>query len=136
MPVCFADTAHYLALLNARDALHWTAIEASRRVSGSVVTSSWVIQELADGLATPPSRSVFLRLLDALRNDPDLLIVGFDATLWRKALDLYRDRPDKAWSLTDCTSFVIMQEHHIREALTADSHFEQAGFTVLLKTPP
>jgi len=45
---------------------------------------------------------------------------------------LYQNRPDKNWSLTDCISFVVMQEHGITEALTADRHFEQAGFVPLL----
>jgi predicted nucleic acid-binding protein len=48
-------------------------------------------------------------------------------------VDLYRRRPDKAWSLTDCISFVVMQREGITEALTGDQHFEQAGFVALLK---
>jgi predicted nucleic acid-binding protein len=48
-------------------------------------------------------------------------------------LDLYRRRPDKAWSVTDCISFVVMEGDGIREALTGDQHFEQAGFVALLK---
>ena len=46
---------------------------------------------------------------------------------------LYRERADKEWPLTDCISFVVMQEHGLAEALTADHHFEQAGFKALLK---
>ena len=46
---------------------------------------------------------------------------------------LYAERPDKDWSLTDCISFVVMREMDISEALTGDRHFEQAGFTVLLR---
>jgi predicted nucleic acid-binding protein len=42
-------------------------------------------------------------------------------------------RPDKDWSLTDCISFVVMENQDITEALTADRHFVQAGFTALLK---
>jgi predicted nucleic acid-binding protein len=48
-------------------------------------------------------------------------------------LDLYASRFDKAWSLTDCISFVVMEQQGIREALTGDHHFEQAGFVALLK---
>jgi uncharacterized protein len=41
-------------------------------------------------------------------------------------------RRDKEWSLTDCISFVVMKERGLTEALTADHHFEQAGFKALL----
>jgi predicted nucleic acid-binding protein len=46
--------------------------------------------------------------------------------------DLYRNRADKNWSLTDCISFVVMKRKGITEALTGDHHFEQAGFKALL----
>ena len=46
---------------------------------------------------------------------------------------MYRSRNDKAWSLTDCISFVVMEQEGLTEALTGDHHFEQAGFTALLK---
>jgi uncharacterized protein len=42
-------------------------------------------------------------------------------------------RPDKDWSLTDCISFVVMEDEGIKEVLMADRHFEQAGFIALLK---
>ena len=50
----------------------------------------------------------------------------------KRALDQYERRPDKDWSLTDCLSFLLMEERGITEALTADHHFEQAGFRALL----
>ena len=50
-----------------------------------------------------------------------------------RGLALYDARPDKQWSLTDCISFLVMQDRRITEALTGDHHFEQAGFTALLK---
>jgi len=131
--VVFADTFYYLALINPRDAAHTRALEASRKSSTKVVTSAWVIQELADGLAAPPVRDGFLRLLSSLEAEPDTLIIEPDTALWRRGLDLYRSRTHKAWSLTDCISFEIMRQHGITEALTADRHFEQAGFTALLK---
>jgi predicted nucleic acid-binding protein len=46
---------------------------------------------------------------------------------------LYDQRPDKAWSLTDCISFTIMQDYGLRDALTGDHHFEQAGFNMLME---
>jgi len=41
--------------------------------------------------------------------------------------------PDKGWSLTDCASFVIMEDEGLPAALTHDHHFEQAGFQALLR---
>ena len=49
-------------------------------------------------------------------------------------MELYFARTDKEWSLTDCVSFEIMRMQGTAEALTADHHFEQAGFTALLKS--
>jgi predicted nucleic acid-binding protein len=52
--------------------------------------------------------------------------------LFERGLRLFFDRPDKEWSLTDCISFTVMRDHKIVRALTADRHFAQAGFAVLL----
>jgi uncharacterized protein len=129
----FADTFYYLALVNPRDAAHERAVAVGNRISGSVLTSAWVIQELADGLAAPPARSGFLRLLAALESDRHTTIVGPTEELWKRGVHLYRSRPDKGWSLTDCISFEIMQDNGITDALTGDHHFAQAGFKALLK---
>jgi predicted nucleic acid-binding protein len=55
------------------------------------------------------------------------------AILSDRALELYQQHADKEWTLTDCASFVVMRERGITAALTGDRHFEQAGFTALLK---
>ena len=48
-------------------------------------------------------------------------------------MDFYRARPDKEWSLTDRLSFEAMRELGVRDALTSDQHFVQAGFRALLR---
>ena len=53
--------------------------------------------------------------------------------LYSRALRLYRERPDKEWTLTDCVSFIVMEDRGITEALTTDEHFQQAGFDVLMR---
>jgi predicted nucleic acid-binding protein len=78
-------------------------------------------------------RESFPRLLAALRADPACITLPATQDVFDAGVELYARRPDKAWSLTDCISFVVMQEHDIREALTGDRHFEQAGFIALLK---
>lgn len=70
---------------------------------------------------------------DALRADPKFRVLSSSPQLYAAGLNLYRRRRDKFWQLTDCISFAVMKEQHIREALTGDQHFEQAGFTALLR---
>jgi hypothetical protein len=71
--------------------------------------------------------------LENLRSDPEMTIVPAEQRLFDKGIELYARRRDKAWSLTDCISFVAMKEMRLREALTGDHHFEPAGFRALLK---
>jgi predicted nucleic acid-binding protein len=98
-----------------------------------VVTTEYVLLEVATFFCQTAHRSVFLGLLQTLQNDPATTIVPSSSDLWQRGVDLFAARLDKDWSLTDCISFVVMQEHGITDALTADHHFEQAGFVALLK---
>lgn len=74
-----------------------------------------------------------IRLLTSLREYPTVEIIPPDSTLFDRGFDLYSQRPDKGWSLTDCISFVVMTERGLTDALTGDHHFEQAGFRALLR---
>lgn len=56
-----------------------------------------------------------------------------DSTLFLRGLEFYRNRADKDWGLTDCISFVVMQDNNLIDALTMDEHFQQAGFRPLLR---
>jgi predicted nucleic acid-binding protein len=134
MRVVFADTFYFLALINPSDQYHQKALGFTRAFKDRMLTTDWVITELADALAgTPRGRSEALATLADLQADPDATIVPFSSTLMSDGLDLYARRPDKQWSLTDCVSFVVMQREGIAEALTGDQHFVQAGFVALLK---
>jgi predicted nucleic acid-binding protein len=75
------------------------------------------------------------KLLDRLLNESGYDIVFETDGLLRRAFDLFRSRSDKSWGLTDCVSFILMQEAGITDALTADVHFQQAGFRALLLEP-
>ena len=66
-------------------------------------------------------------------HDPSVQIVPIDLSLEAAAWQLWKSRPDKEWSLVDCSSFIVMQQRGLTEALTTDHHFEQAGFVRLLK---
>jgi len=128
----FADTYYYIALLNAEDDDHARAIAWTGQFDGRIVTTDWVLTEVADGLSRGAGRGAATRLIRDLLADPAVLIVEADRALFEQGLSLYEKRPDKEWSLTDCISFVVMEREKIRQALTADHHFEQAGFLKLL----
>ncbi len=133
MSDCFADTYFFIALLFENDEAHTEAQTRVANLSGRLYTSVWVLIEVADALAVPGRRQRFLPLLEFLRASPSVTIVPAEQTLFDRAVTLYDQRPDKAWSLTDCISFTLMKDHGLRDALTGDHHFEQAGFNVLMK---
>lgn len=68
-----------------------------------------------------------------MKSSPHVEIIHVDPMLDKQAWELLKNRPDKEWSLVDCSSFVLMQQRGMIEAFTTDHHFEQAGFMRLLK---
>jgi hypothetical protein len=133
MKTVFADTYYFIALLNPKDPAHARACDFSRTSRATLLTTTSVFTELADGLSRSPDRHLFRMVWADFELGPLTLLVWPDESLYRRAMDLYDARPDKQWSLTDCLSFVVMQEQGLTEALTGDRHFEQAGFVALLK---
>lgn len=132
--VVFADTAFYIALLNASDSLHGRAESLAKECS-SIVTSQFVLLELANFMCGGPTRPRVVPFMHRMVFSTRTRVVPVSARLFAEGLRLYAKRSDKQWSLVDCTSFVVMNRFGIREALTADHHFEQAGFEALLKSP-
>lgn len=133
MKAVFADTSFYVALLSPRDTHHVRAESIARTIQGPVVTTKYVLLEVATFFSAAAQRATILELLRILESDPATTIVAASADLWQRGLSLFADQTDKGWSLTDCISFVVMHDLELREALTTDHHFEQAGFVALLK---
>lgn len=74
-----------------------------------------------------------IQLLESLEADPNVEIVLLTNDLYIAAFNLFKQRKDKEWGLVDCLSFIVMGNRGITDALTADTHFQQAGFRALLK---
>ena len=132
----FLDTAGLLAALNKDDDLHESATAVLRRLEESdrrVVTTSFVLAEVGNGLARTALRADTGWLIRKLHSDPRSTVVYVDQGELFEALELYTERSDKSWGLVDCVSFVVMHRLGIAEAFTADRHFEQAGFVALLR---
>ena len=106
-------------------------MELSRTLRARWITTAWVLTEVADAMSLPQHRGTFVKFLGSLEKNPGVTIKPASEALYRSGLDLYAGRPDKAWSLTDCISFVVMEQEGLRQALTGDRHFTQAGFEAL-----
>ena len=128
----FADTYYYLAILNDREQGHHKAVELSKNLRGRVLTTEWIIAELGDACSEIERRPRFLAVLDIMKSDQDLQILPATSAGLDTGIELFSNRADKQWPLTDCISFEAMREHGVTEALTADHHFAQAGFVPLL----
>lgn len=105
-------------------------------MTGRLITTDAVLTETAIALARPDWRAHAVGLIDHLLGRPDVEIVRTGADLWGRAWELYRQRPDKGWGLTDCLSFVVMGDLALADAMTADEHFRQAGFRAVLLDEP
>ena len=133
MNVVFADAFYFVARLNRRDQHHERVLKFSRDFRARLLTSDWVLMEVADALAGSESRARVQEFILHLRQSVACEIIPASRETLDRALDLYHQHADKQWTLTDCVSFVIMRDRNVTEALTGDKHFEQAGFIALQK---
>lgn len=136
MKTLLADTGYWIALLNPKDDLHRRAREISASLgSARIVTSQMILAELLNDFAGrgEKPRMAAKHLVEQINVSPRVFVVSQTAEQFGAAMVLYGERCDKSWSLTDCASYLIMTSLSIKEALTYDKHFEQMGFTALLR---
>lgn len=132
MNAVFADTSYFLALLRKDDELHTRALE-QWKASQRVLTTKFIVLELGNACSRAADHADFIALVAGIRSNTRITIVPLDSGLLNLGLERMARRADKDWSLTDCISFVVMEDQGIRDALTGDRDFEQAGFRVLLR---
>lgn len=136
----FADTAGWASLLDTDQECYPLAASIYRGVQKSnqqFVTTNYVITELIALLNSPMRypREQAVDFVNGIKNSKFVRVVHIDETLDAQAWALLSNRLDKAWSLVDCSSFVVMEREKLNEAFTTDHHFSQAGFIPLLKIP-
>ncbi len=129
----FADSFYFVALLNRADQFHGKATAAAQQLRGDILTTEWVLAEVADALAASINRLAVAAFIRDLSEDPNFTIVRASSDWFERGLQIYEQRPDKDWSLTDCISFAVMKDEKLSDALTGDHHFAQAGFRPLLE---
>lgn len=129
----FADAFFFIAIINEDDEAHASAMKWLDEAVTGVTTTTAVLLEVADAMSAPALRVGCAHFVQGLIESSGTAIYPLNADLLNRGLALYRERPDKGWSLTDCVSFIVMADEGLTEALTGDRHFEQAGFVALLK---
>jgi predicted nucleic acid-binding protein len=138
MPELFADTSGWANLIDISQPFHSNTVQIyqnARAQKRKIITTSYIISELVALLSSPLHipRSQAIAFIQGLKNSPYVEVIYISQEIDTSAWELLTQRPDKEWSLVDCSSFVVMQQRKITEALTSDRHFEQAGFIRLLK---
>ena len=132
MKPLFADTSFYIAILNLQDSGHEAAVHWSQMRLPTIVTE-FVLIELANFFPKAPARLRATEMIEGILRDSYTRIIPATHDLFQEGWILFRQRPDKEWSLTDCISFIVMENMELTEALTTDGHFSQAGFKALLR---
>ena len=139
MRTIFADSGYWIAFLHTRDRLHERARAMAAGLSTvRIVTTQMVLVEVLGHLARLGSdqRELAVWLVRDLEAAGNVEIVPQTDEQFEAAVERYAARADQRWSLTDCASFLVMEDRGISEALAYDRDFEQAGFAALLRADP
>jgi len=131
----FVDTSGFYALLVTKDDMHRRArdfLTEAAQARALFVTSDYVLDETATLLKVRGHASLLPELFDSVLHSRACRVERVDPGRFSRTQEMFLRHEDKLWSFTDCSSFVLMKELRIRQALTKDEHFSQAGFISLL----
>jgi uncharacterized protein len=113
----FVDTGYLLALLNPRDELYERAQRWAASIQEPLITTEYVLWELINTFSAPIDRPKAHATVSEIRSSPSWELVAASPDLFSVGLTFHRERPDKDWSLTDCISFIVMQERSVQRAI-------------------
>ncbi len=136
MPISlFVDTVFVIALINQRDQYHQQALELADLFEGNpLLITDAILLEIGNALARS-HKSQAVDVIEQFLTSDETKVVRLTPSLFEQALGLYRAYGDKDWSLVDCISFVAMRNAGVRQVLSFDRHFVQAGFRIASRTP-
>jgi predicted nucleic acid-binding protein len=127
----FVDTGGWFALIWEKDVHHGETKKLFAKNRPTLITTDYVMDETVTLLQSRVGHAFSLRFLDMLHKSQNARLVFLSEEHITKTIELFRGRPDKGWSFTDCSSFVLMKNYGIRYALAFDRHFQQAGFETI-----
>ena len=131
----FVDSGAFHALLVRNDPHHQNAATWLQRIQKErrgLVTTDYIVDETVTLLKARHVSQQVPRFFEVLQKSDFLVLEWIGEDRFFTACDFLLKHSDHAWSFTDCTSFVVMKEMEICDALTADRHFHEAGFVPLL----
>jgi hypothetical protein len=117
----FADTSFWMALARRRDQYNRHAVAWNQFVIGTksvIVTTEAVLWEWLNAFSGATTRGVAVEGYRRAHADARIEVVPFEPELIDAAVQLYRTRADKDWSLTDCLSFAVIIIQSARPAVT------------------
>jgi predicted nucleic acid-binding protein len=97
------------------------------------VTTDYVLDETATLLKMRGHPHLLRGFFETVLSSPACRVEWTDAERFSETSRFFLKRLDHRWSFTDCLSFFVMKETGIQAALTKDSHFDEAGFAVVLR---
>ena len=131
----FIDTSYIVALYHKNDILHLKAkeLKAALLPIDELYTTEAILLEIGNSLSQTRFRKDVAKFLKFAYKNKSLKLILLENNLVKKGIERFSQRLDKEWGLVDCISFITMEKYHIQNALTSDTHFEQAGFKILMK---
>ncbi len=131
----FVDTSAWLALADRHDQDHARTLDVSRRIArgeyGKQVTTNYVTTETLTLVRRRLGLSAAVSLAKTFAESDEIRVFWIEPVHHEEGVQLMATHADKVWSLTDCTSFVVMHALQIRQALALDDDFTRAGFSVV-----
>lgn len=127
----FLDAGYLIALEASDDQYHSDAVEYwidFRPAPVPLITTTFVFDEVVTFFNNRKNHSKAVELGNKLLQSEFVELIGVDEGLFARGWDYFQNHTDKRYSLTDCISFVVIQDRTINSALTFDKHFTQAGF--------
>jgi uncharacterized protein len=128
----FVDTGGWYAAIVSKDYNHKAAKQFLSENKLPLITSDYVMDETLTLLKSRIGHSYAVKFLDAVQASKQIELIYLTPLHIMETIKLFRNRSDKMWSFTDCTSFVLMNEYQIQKAFAFDEHFRQAGFEIVL----
>jgi uncharacterized protein len=131
----FIDTSGWIAILNRDDQHHKLSLELFSKLKAgkaNIVTTDWILAETGNGLARTAARESFVKFANSVTQSTKSRLIWIQEEILEEALLLYAKVDDKQWGIVDCASIVVMRHEGITDVITADRHFQQAGFHCLM----